>query len=479
MNRANKKSEADEAHASAGRPLRRARSELDILSVRAKDKMAAGKALREKVPRSAHAKWMPAPNRPDPIELLTQSDRHRIKELLPIRYGRMKQSPFAFYRGSAALMAFDLSGTPATRLRVQACGDCHIANFGGFGSPERRLVFDINDFDETLPAPWEWDVKRLTASVVLCGRNLDLRERDCADGARAAVESYRVHMREYAKMRALEVWYSLLDAEIFAEEAPTKKSKRMWKAAEREAFRETAEHVFPRITHVKKGHVRIVDHPPLVYHPRDFKERGKLVEDMFHRYRSTLPEERRVLLDRYEIVDIARKVVGVGSVGTRCAVMLLMAGKDDPLFLQFKEASASVLEPYAGKSRYENHGERVVTGQRMLQAASDIFLGWTRDDEGHDYYFRQLRDMRMKIDLEKMSKPDWMEYVEICGWALSRAHARTGDPAKIAGYLGKSDTFDEAIAEFGVAYADQTEKDYQLLLKAIRAGKIRADSRAA
>lgn len=437
-----------------------------------KERMAAGKALRERAARSAHGKWRPAANRPDPIELLKESDRHRIKELLPIRYGRMKQSPFAFYRGAAALMAFDLAATPITRLRVQACGDCHIANFGGFGSPERRLVFDINDFDETLPAPWEWDVKRLAASVVLSGRSLGLRERDCADGARAAVESYRVHIREYAKMRALEVWYSLLDAEIFLEEAPTKKSKRLWEAAEREAFRETAEHVFPKITQVKNGQRRIVDHPPLMYHPRDYKKRGKFVEDMFRRYRSTLPEERRVVLDRYQIVDIARKVVGVGSVGTRCAAMLLMAGKDDPLFLQFKEANASVLEPYAGKSRYENHGDRVVTGQRMLQAASDIFLGWTRDNEGHDYYFRQLRDMRMKIDLDEMSKPDWMEYVEICGWALARAHARTGDPAKIAGYLGKSDAFDEAIAKFAVEYADQTEKDYQELRKAIRGGKV-------
>jgi uncharacterized protein (DUF2252 family) len=471
-----KKSEADKAHAGAQQSEQRARSDSAVLHVGTKDKMAAGKALREKVPRSAQAKWMPPPNRPDPVELLKDSDRGRIRELLPIRYGRMKQSPFAFYRGAAALMAADLAKTPVTGIRVQACGDCHIANFGGFGSPERRLVFDINDFDETLPAPWEWDVKRSAASVVLSGRNLGLKDRVCADAARAAVESYRRHMREYANMRALEVWYSLLDAGIFLEEAQTKKTKRRWKAAEREAFRQTAEHVFPKITTVKNGRRRIVDQPPLVYHPAGFERHGKFIEDMFQRYRQTLPEEKRVILDRYQIVDIARKVVGVGSVGTRCAAMLLMAGKDDPLFLQFKEATASVLEPYAGKSRYANHGQRVVTGQRMLQAASDIFLGWTRDDEGRDYYFRQLRDMKMKIDLEKMSKPDWIEYVEICAWSLSRAHARTGDPAKIAGYLGKSEAFDDAIAKFALAYADQTEKDYAQLLKAIRAGRIQAEA---
>jgi uncharacterized protein (DUF2252 family) len=475
----NQASEEDEVHSGADGSGRSRRSDPEILNLTAKERIAAGKRLREKVPRSAHAKWAPGPNRPDPVKLLVQSDRGRIRELLPIRYGRMSQSPFAFYRGAAALMAADLARTPTTRIRVQACGDCHIANFGGFGSPERRLVFDINDFDETLPAPWEWDVKRMASSVVLSGRVLNFRNRHCADGARAAVKSYRVHMREYAEMRALEVWYSRLDAEIFQEEAETSESRRRWKAAEREAFRATAEHVFPKITKVKNGRRKIVDEPPLVYHPRDFRRRGKFTEEMFQHYRLTLPEDKRVILDRYQIVDIARKVVGVGSVGTRCAAMLLMAGKGDPLFLQFKEATSSVLEPYAGKSSYTNHGERVVTGQRMLQSVSDVFLGWTRDNEGRDYYFRQLRDMKMKIDLEQMSESDWMEYVAICGWALARAHARTGDPARIAGYLGKNDTFDRAVANFAVAYADQTEKDYEELRKAIRAGQIQADSGAA
>jgi uncharacterized protein (DUF2252 family) len=450
-----------------------------VLGPTVKERMAAGKALRERTPRSSHAKWTAPAGRPDPIELLRSFDPGRIPQLLPIRYGRMRASPFAFFRGAAALMAADLAATPVTGLRVQACGDCHAANFGGFGSPERRLVFDINDFDETLPAPWEWDVKRLAASVVLGSHELGAKEVHCADAARTVVRSYREHMRKYARMRALEVWYSQLKAEVFVEDAKTAEDKKFWKAVEKHARFQTAESLFPKITDVEDGRSRIIDRPPLVYHPRQFERGWARVTAMFHRYRSTLPEERRVILDRYQIVDIARKLVGVGSVGTRCAVVLLMAREDDPLFLQFKEAMASVLEPYAGKSRYENQGERVVTGQRMLQSASDMFLGWTRDDEGRDYYFRQLRDMKMHIDFEAMTKAEWFEYVEICGWALARAHARTGDAAKIGGYMGKNDTFDEAITEFAKAYANQTAKDHAALVKAIRAGRVSASSDAA
>ena len=434
--------------------------------------MAAGKALRESVPRTSHAKWVCPADRSDPIELLKNADRGRLPELLPIRYGRMRQSPFAFFRGAGAVMAADLAGTPKTGIRVQACGDCHVSNFGGFGSPERRLVFDINDFDETLHAPWEWDVKRLATSIVLAGRQMGARERHCKDGVRVAVQSYHEHLREYARMRALEIWYSQLDAEVLIEDAKTTTAKKYWKRVEDKAKLQTAEHVFPRITDILEGCPHIIDSPPLVYHPRQMIKLAKRVREMFHRYRLTLPEERRVILDRYHIVDIARKVVGIGSVGTRCAVILLMAGQNDPLFLQFKEALPSVLGPYAGKSRYANHGERVVTGQRMLQAASDIFLGWTRDDEGHDYYFRQLRDMKMRMDLDDMSQQDWIEYIELCGWALARAHARTGDAARIAGYLGKSDTFDRAIMEFAVAYADQTDRDYAVLVRAIRTRRL-------
>jgi uncharacterized protein (DUF2252 family) len=440
----------------------------------AKERMSFGKKLRERVPRSSQAPWRPSPNRPDPIQLLKHADRGRLEALLPIRYARMKQSPFGFFRGSAALMAADLSTTPSAGLRVQACGDCHLANFGGFGSPERRLVFDINDFDETLPAPWEWDVKRLAASTVLAGRERGLGDKGCSSAARTMVRSYREHMREYAEMRALEVWYSHLDAEVFIDEAQTAAARKRWNRIEKKAKLETAQNVFPKITAMKTGRRRIVDRPPLVYHPPNIAGISKHVREMFEHYRRTLPEERRVVLQRYHVVDIARKVVGIGSVGTRCDIALLMAGANDPLFLQFKQANESVLAPYAGKSRYANQGERVVTGQRMLQSASDVFLGWARDDDGCDYYFRQLRDMRMKIDSTEMPNDDWLEFVEICGWTLARAHARTGDPAKIAGYLGKGETFDRAIGAFAVAYADQTERDHALLVKAIRAGKLRA-----
>ena len=444
----------------------------------AKDRLAAGKKLREQVPRSSQASWISPKNRADPIELLKHSDRGRSLGLLPIRYARMRESPFAFFRGAAAMMAADLASTPATGIRVQACGDCHVANFGGFGSPERQLVFDINDFDETLPAPWEWDVKRLAASIVLAMRQTSIGERRCSDAARSAVESYRKRMREYAEMTALAVWYSHLSAKLFVEDAKSPEAKKRWRKREARAALNTSGHEFPKIAAVQHGRPRIIDRPPLIYHSREIAAIGKHVRQMFHQYRATLPEDRRVVLDRYELVDIARKVVGVGSVGTRCAVALLMAGPHDPLLLQFKEARASVLAPYAGKSKYANQGERVVTGQRMLQSASDVFLGWTSDDEGHDFYFRQLRDMRMKIDIESMAKEDWFEFVELCGWVLARAHARTGDPARIAGYLGKTDAFDAAIEKFAASYADQTERDHASFLKAIRAGRIQARSTA-
>jgi len=319
-------------------------------------------------------------------------------------------------------------------------------------------------------------VKRLAASIVIASREMDLGERKAAGAARAAIESYRKHMREYAQMRALDVWYSHLDAEILIDEAKSTAEKRRWRRVEKRAKQQTAEHVFPRIARIENGRLRIIDQQPLVYHPKHSTRIGKHVRGMFERYRHSLPEERRVILDRYRIADVARKVVGVGSVGTRCAVALLMAGKDDPLVLQFKEARESVLAPFAGKSRYANHGERVVTGQRMLQSASDVFLGWARDDDGRDYYFRQLRDMRMKIDLEEMSREDWLEYVALCGWALARAHARTGDPARIGAYLGQSERFDDAIEKFAVAYADQTELDHAAFVRAIRAGRLPASA---
>jgi uncharacterized protein (DUF2252 family) len=444
------------------------------LQISMKERLAPGKKLREKAPRSSHAEWKPAKNRPDPVDLLKDSDRGRLPILLPIRYARMRASPFAFFRGSAALMTADLAKGTFTGIRVQACGDCHVANFGGFGTPERQLVFDISDFDETLPAPWEWDIKRLASSIVLAMRDAGLRERHCVNAARASAESYRKHMHDYSEMTALEVWYSSVNLEAFIEYAKTRGARRRWQERKATAADNSSAHEFPKISSVTNGRVRIVDRPPLIYHPRGMAAIGKHVQQMFRQYRDTLAADRRIVLDRYELLDIARKVVGVGSVGTRCAVALLMAGPRDALVLQYKEATTSVLAPYAGTSRYANQGERVVTGQRMLQSASDVFLGWTSDNQGHDFYFRQLRDLRMKIGVEEMSKEDWFEYVNLCGWALARAHARTGDPAQIAGYLGKTEIFDDAIAKFAVAYADQTEHDYGLFLKAIRAGRIKA-----
>lgn len=459
-------------------PVRTIHEPADKLLLSTRDRLAEGKKLREKVPRSSHSRWDCPGKRANPVESLQESDRGRLPSLLPIRYGRMRESPFAFFRGSAALMAADLSATPSTGIRVQACGDCHVANFGGFGTPERQLVFDINDFDETLPAPWEWDVKRLAASIVLAMRQAGFSENQCRNAVRTAAGSYRKRMRQYARMSALDVWYSHLSADLLVRNALTPEAGKRWQELEAKAALDNPGHEFPKIATEQQGRPRILDHPPLIYHSRETAVVGKSVRRVFHQYRATLPEERRIVLDRYQLVDIARKVVGVGSVGTRCAVALLMAGPRDPLFLQFKEARASVLERYVGKSRYPNHGERVVTGQRMLQSASDIFLGWTEDGEGHDFYFRQLRDMRMKIDIAGMSGQDWIEYAGLCGWVLARAHARTGDPAAIAGYLGKSEAFDEATAKFATAYANQTESDHALFLKAIRAGRIHARAAA-
>ncbi len=438
------------------------------------ERREAGKQLRISVPRSSYARWTAASNRPDPIESLKRSDSGRLAALLPIRYARMSQSPFAFLRGAAALMAADLASMPVTGIRVQACGDCHVANFGGFATPERQLVFDLNDFDETLPGPWEWDLMRLAASIVLAARSSGLREHHCTEAAHTAVESYRRRMREYAEATALEVWYSRLDLQVLADRARTSAARRRWQKVIEKALHHTSGDEFPKITAIRKGVARIADRPPLIYHPRDMARIDEHVRQMFQRYRLTLPHERRIVLDRYQLVDVARKVVGVGSVGTRCAVVLLMAGPHDPLLLQMKEARRSVLEPYAGPGKYDNQGERVVVGQRMLQSASDVLLGWTSDDAGRDYYFRQLRDMKLKIDLESMTRADWLEYVELCGWALARAHARTGEPALLAAYLGRSEEFEDAIGSFAVAYADQTERDHAALLKAIRTGRIRA-----
>lgn len=438
------------------------------------ERQASGKALRDTVPRSTHGDWHPPSDRPDPITLLEISSQGRLPNLVPIRYGRMLKSPFTFLRGAAIVMAADLATTPTTGMRVQAGGDCHLLNFGGYGTPERNLVFDVNDFDETLPAPWEWDVKRLAASVVVAGRHIKVSAKNCFEAAQAATRVYREHMSKYAHMGALEVWYSRIDADVLRHFVHNTKHHQLIDRHVERALTRTSAQALPKLTEIVHGQWRIVDNPPLMYHlpPDDFLEAE--VESVHQHYLSTLRDDLHVLLDRYRLVDIAIKVVGVGSVGTRCVVALLMADDNEPLFLQIKEARASVLEPYAGKSIYQNHGQRVVVGQRLMQAASDIFLGWTRSESGHDFYVRQLRDMKTAVDIEELSTSELIGYSGLCGWALARAHARSGDPVMISGYLGKSDAFERAIADFAVAYADQTERDHELFVAAVKSGRIKA-----
>ena len=436
------------------------------------ERQAFGKSHREHVPRSSHANWQPSPNRADPIDLLQQSNAGRLPELIPLRFSRMLAAPFAFLRGAARIMAADLAHTPATGIYVQACGDCHLANFGAYGTPERNLIFDVNDFDETMPAPWEWDIKRLAASIVVAGRHNKISSKDSQAAATAAVRAYRDRMNEYAHMTAIEVWYSHIDVSFLIASADRLKEQKSLKQSVDKARAQTAESLLLKSTAIVDGHRRIVDTPPLVFHaPSDDPLEAEL-RSVFHQYRHTLRDDLRVLLDRYQLVDIAMKVVGIGSVGTRCAIALLMAEENDSLFLQIKEARPSVLEPYVGKSIYHNQGQRVVAGQHLMQATSDLFLGWTRGDSGHDFYLRQLRDLKISIDLDSLTAINLIGYAGLCGWALARAHARSSDPAVISGYLGQNDKFDLAIANFAVSYANQTELDYEMLTAAVKSGRI-------
>jgi uncharacterized protein (DUF2252 family) len=382
-----------------------------------------GKSLREKCPRKSHAVWKAADNRPDPLLLLEESNKGRIPELIPIRYGRMVRTPFTFYRGAALNMAADLAVTPATGLRVQACGDAHLLNFGAFATPERRVNFDINDLDETLPAPWEWDVKRLAASFVAACRSNGFSEACARDAVLACVRSYRERMAEYSQMCVLDVWYAHLDVEdLFATIKDAQARKRAQKRLAAARARSVAEHDFPKLAALAGRVPTIKDNPPLIYHPKEEEEDLMTrARAGFSEYRESVQEDRRTLIDRYELKDIAMKVVGVGSVGTFCAVMLLMASEDDPLFLQVKEARASVLEPYAGKSLYANHGQRVVNGYRLMQSASDIFLGWTEGKPGRHFYVRQLKDMKLAPTVELFSPVMMAQYAQLCGWALARA----------------------------------------------------------
>lgn len=389
----------------------------------------------------------------------------------------MMQSPFAFYRGSAAIMASDLATTPQSGIRVQACGDAHLSNFGGFATPERRVIFDINDFDESLPGPWEWDVKRLAASIVVAGRHIRLSESDSVRAVKAAVRSYRERMADYAQMAALDVWYDTIDVDRFLAEMETEETReRVEERLKKVREKDTPEFLFPKLVRHKGAIPTIADDPPLIFHPTADIAPGMATgyKQGFASYRASLAEHVRSLFDRYQFCDLAMKVVGVGSVGTQCAIALFMAADDDPIFLQIKEANASVLEPYAGASLHSNHGQRVVAGQRLMQSASDLFLGWGKGANERHFYVRQLRDMKTSAIIEDFNAGDLRAYGRVCGWALSRAHARSGDAAEIAGYIGSSEVFDDAICDFSVAYADQTERDYSVFVKAVRQGRIKA-----
>lgn len=440
------------------------------------DRAAAGKALRDTVPRKLHGTWKEPRNRPDPIDLLRKSDAGRLKELVPIRYGRMLQSPFAFYRGSAGVMAADLADTPATGLTVQACGDCHLMNFGGFATPERNIIFDINDFDETCPAPWEWDVKRLAASIVLAARSIGLSDSNGRDCAATAARSYRDHMRAFAGMDPLRVWYANVSSDDVLDIVPKAHKKRIAKRVARAAANGGSELDFPKLAGTVGGQIRITDQPPLIFHPEDSRASGarEILDSVFAAYRKTLADDRCMLLDRYRLVDAAIKVVGVGSVGRRCWIALMMSEANDPLFLQFKEAVGSALEPYAGKSVYDHHGQRVVMGQRLMQPASDIFLGWVTAPNGRQFYVRQLRDAKIKPLVETFDSEILNVYAMACGWVLARAHAKVSkESASISSYLGaSSDEFDQAMGRFALAYADQAERDHAALKAAVRKGKV-------
>jgi uncharacterized protein (DUF2252 family) len=455
------------------------------------ERMARGKAARAEVPRSRHAVFEPARGRVDPIKVLEGQAKTRVPELVPIRYGRMLVSPFTFYRGAAKIMAGDLAATPRSGLTVQCCGDAHLSNFGVFASPERRLVFDLNDFDETLPGPWEWDVKRLAASMLIAARDNGFAVKNQDQIVLDTVEGYRTAMARFAGMKNLDVWYAHLNIEnVLAELGSQLKagSVRRTEKALAKARTKDSMSAFSKLARVVDGEARIVADPPLIVPIDDLVHGGERDEmfdwlhELLRSYRSTLEYDRGVLLEQFRLADFARKVVGVGSVGTRAWIALLLGREgEDPLFLQMKEAEASVLEEFLGPSEFENHGERVVAGQRLMQASSDIFLGWLHVESGidgqeRDFYGRQLKDWKGSAEIEQMIPAGMAAYGRLCGWTLARAHARSGDRIAIAAYLGKGARFDRAIVEFSHAYAEQNESDYKALATAVESGSIAAET---
>ncbi len=450
-------------------------------TLRREERIAKGRALRNAASRAAQKEWKPPANRADPVDLLIENSKGRIASLIPLRYGRMMATPFTFYRGAAAVMAYDLSRSPATGLTLVANGDCHLLNFGGFATAERKVIFDLNDFDEVAIAPWEWDVKRLAASFVVAGRANGFAAPDCQEAAWLAAQAYRLRMAEYAEMPVLDAWRDAYDLDAILANAQDKQMKRFYAKKLTTATKQSAhEKEFAKLTFMAGDTPRIVDQLPLIFHWGDKRDEENLeiARATLKEYRSTLSLGVALLLDRFAIVDVAAKVVGVGSVGTACGVVLLMSGKGEPLFLQFKQARQSVLEPYCGASPYAHAGQRVVVGQRALQAAGDMFLGWTTSatGQGNQYYVRQLSDAKIKPVVEIMRPANLKTYAGLCGRVLARAHARTADPLVLTSYMGKSAAFEDALARFGVAYADQNERDHAALVKAVRSGRIEARS---
>jgi Uncharacterized protein conserved in bacteria (DUF2252) len=439
------------------------------------ERYAAGKALREKCPRESHAEYKPSKNRRDAVEMVLASEKGRMPELLPLRHGRMVQSAFTFYRGSALTMAADLSTTPVTGVRVQCCGDAHLCNFGGFATPERKIIFSVNDLDETLPAPWEWDVKRLAASFVVACRDKRLSDGVAKGIAMTCVRTYRESMTEFSHLSTLELWYYALEPEEVIGMGGPLLRKRMMKRIEQERAKSRAEELFPKLVEHDGEMPLIKDQLPTIFHAKGVPpgKITKVLQDTFAGYCATLPTAYQSLLSRYTMRDAAIKVVGIGSVGTMCWVILLMAGNEDPLFIQVKEARTSVLEPYAGKSEFANHGQRVVNGYRTMQPASDMFLGWTRGPK-RDFFLRQLRDVKISPRVDIFGPTELDVYAKFCGRALALSHARSGTPALLSGYMGKGDIFDRAIAAFSIAYADQNEKDHTALERAVKTGKVKA-----
>ena len=452
------------------------------------ERIEVGKAARANLPRSRHGEWAPPAGRADPLTILEEQERARVQELIPIRHGRMAASPFAFYRGAAAVMASDLAPEPRTGLTVQLCGDAHLVNFGGFAAPDRDLLFDVNDFDETNPGPFEWDVKRFTASLDIAGRDRGFKRVERQEIVSSGAQAYRETIREFAGMPVLQIWYSRLDVagieRRWGVEAGGNAVRNLQRTATKAETKDNLK-AFKKLTRVEDGEIKFVSDPPLLVPVSELFSgiEAQRVQDAIagslRRYRLTLADDRRQLFDRYRFVDLARKVVGVGSVGTRCWVALLL-GQDeqDPLFLQVKEADPSVLEKFSGKSRFANHGQRVVEGQRLMQAASDIMLGWDRvegpDGIARDFYMRQLWDWKVSAPVETMTLDSLRIYAQVCGWTLARAHARSGDATAIGAYLGSGDVFDKAMVTFADAYAEQNDLDHRALTDAIKSGRLAA-----